>query len=1293
MKKLYFFFLFLIIGIQSQSQSNALDFDGKDDQLVAATPLSSFSEFTIQIWFKGENGSNNRITNLMAWGDITTGFPHRFHIVTTNNKIAILDDASTNGLSYLFPLTSIVDDDNEWHHLTIVKKEDEIRLYLDDELGTYPTERFHDFILDPQFIIGRRVGDRSPAWNGLVDEFRMWDYAMPEADIIATRDCELEGNEAGLVQYFKFDQVISGGGVDIIQDATPGNRDAVLNNFALTGNSSNVVMINNPVNGPCTGCSAGFEATREPCSNTYSFSANDTKPNTSYSWVVTKSATGVTNNFSTDTFDFAFDFRAAPGQSSGYEVCLTVTNSDGCTDTQCDNFDLQISDRIYYEILTIPQDITVTSDEVNCNAIVAPQFVQLFTCPRSVITQSHSRSDGLEMSDPYEIGETVVTVIIDEPTETLVTEVYLYSVVVLESTECIEPAIWECGDAVITCASPINNSNIVAAIERTGDLLGLQYDTPLPYTTTHTWTLDQFGEVFGNTFDKHGNIYFASTSVYGPSSFGVNGVNIYKVDNQGNFDPTFNVDFPNDIGPARNSINSNLQNLPGLGNICYDEHHEQLLVTNFEDGKIYRIDPVTGDVIGSAFSPTNYLDITPGFAPLGDRVWGIDSYGNDANNVVVYYSIWNNDLLASNGTKNLIGSVQLDSNGDFIVSTVNNNLIEIPFLENINAGTISNYSNPVSDITLSSDGSKILVAEKTMNGDMQERLQRVTSFAHGGRVMEFSFDSNAWNPIPIRYGIGQGNAANSTGGVDYGFVNNDFSSCERGIWTLGDYLHGDSELIYGIQLINTSVGTDLAASYLFRLSGAGNAKSLFGDIEVYKCDVECEPLSDCFTVQNETITCVDHRTYDITLQIKNENDQVFDRLLTFAQNNQTAVNPTISIDFGDNMPILSPGETSGDISFQVRRLGLVDEEIEVCFDVIPQNPLGDDCCKDDFCLTLPVCCVPDQSKDLLLTQDAEDECCYNIEITNACAVDYFNGVTVSAIGSELSIANSSSDNNWQNQPQNDGSVYFDIDINGDGQSDQVPIYDDYVLIGNICLDGVTVENQEEQALAIGWFAENNLTETICRDTISTTCPPEPCNLISAPNVTCDNNDNYQLEFTVDFSASETTTANVIVINPKGNTQVSNYSPQSFSDITFAPGTSQTFTIDLHDLSAFEDFQFSVTMHDFDTPLDDGTYWCCEGEVISVQMPSCGIQGEPSAIAFQVVPNPVEDLFTVRFDQVTSTPMDIELITLQGELLDTRQVPAGSDSYSLSMRNALPAVYFIKVQDANGQVNYQKILKL
>ena len=46
---------------------------------------------------------------------------------------------------------------------------------------------------------------RGAYFNGAIDEFRMWNVARSQADIMATMGTKLVGNEAGLVGYWKFD--------------------------------------------------------------------------------------------------------------------------------------------------------------------------------------------------------------------------------------------------------------------------------------------------------------------------------------------------------------------------------------------------------------------------------------------------------------------------------------------------------------------------------------------------------------------------------------------------------------------------------------------------------------------------------------------------------------------------------------------------------------------------------------------------------------------------------------------------------------------------------------------------------------------------------------------------------------------------------------------------------------------------------------------------------------------------------------------------------------------------------
>ena len=98
------------------------------------------------------------------------------------------------------------------------------------------------------------------------------------------------------------------------------------------------------------------------------------------------------------------------------------------------------------------------------------------------------------------------------------------------------------------------------------------------------WRAERMGEVFGVTIDDKANIYVAATNVYGASVFGTAGSGgIYRV-NAADWSVTdFVLTDPNSVSQSTTLI-PNIAS--GLGNICYDKWHNQLFVTNLEDGKI-----------------------------------------------------------------------------------------------------------------------------------------------------------------------------------------------------------------------------------------------------------------------------------------------------------------------------------------------------------------------------------------------------------------------------------------------------------------------------------------------------------------------------------------------------------------------------------------------------------------------------------------------------------------------------------------------------------------------------------
>ena len=215
------------------------------------------------------------------------------------------------------------------------------------------------------------------------------------------------------------------------------------------------------------------------------------------------------------------------------------------------------------------------------------------------------------------------------------------------------------------------------------------------------WQLSNMGDLFGIAIDSEKNVYFTTTATAGGNfnigSAGPGGV--YKMNGSdwsiSNFITTGNEDnqMPNQTNLEVGDIGV------GLGNICHNKWHNQLLITNFEDGKIYRYD-MEGNIL-STFDPFNADDGSQGLPGFNETIWGINVFGTNTDDIKVYFSRWGDETPVSS-----IWSVNLDAAGEFIGEE--SLCYDIPF-QNLGA----DIDKPISDITFSSDG-KMYVAENTI---------------------------------------------------------------------------------------------------------------------------------------------------------------------------------------------------------------------------------------------------------------------------------------------------------------------------------------------------------------------------------------------------------------------------------------------------------------------------------------------------------------------------------------------------------------------------------------------------
>ena len=311
------------------------------------------------------------------------------------------------------------------------------------------------------------------------------------------------------------------------------------------------------------------------------------------------------------------------------------------------------------------------------------------------------------------------------------------------------------------------------------------------------WDKINLGSIFGLTLDKQGHIYVSATTSYSADDIGPGGSGaIYKINNTTALPSTF-ATLPN-AGQV------------GLGNIAFDCRYNQFFVTNMEDGKIYRLS--LGGVTLSTFDHATPDNGAVGFAPLGERLWGVQVYNNR-----VYYAVWNRHNGFGSGF-NQIWSVALGCGGggaDFCGGSAQLE-ISVPLF------TIwsSTYSNPVSDISFTTKGC-MLLGERSMYSD--------TSLgAHDARVLEYCLVGTSWMATGHIFDIGDPISlvgGNCAGGVDY--------DIDGYVWSTGDALKLSSSAVYGLQSL-PGTGGSTANSVLIDREGntAFGEKSQQGDVEV-----------------------------------------------------------------------------------------------------------------------------------------------------------------------------------------------------------------------------------------------------------------------------------------------------------------------------------------------------------------------------------------------------------------------------------------------------------------------------
>jgi hypothetical protein len=229
---------------------NALDFDGTNDYVnidaVTDDMAGQESSFTFSAWVKAAN-THTGDTKGTILGVNETDADIRLCLFvggdgdSRNNRITVYDGGYGG-----YEITGPEIGDNTWHHVAYVRSSDTGTLYVDGVFQDTHTASYGFYANDPWSIgqewdTGSTISD---ALDGQVDEVRIWNDVRTQTEIQDNMFRTLDGDESGLVAYYRFDYGTAGGsnsGITTLYDLTSNNNDGTLNNFALTGSTSNWV--------------------------------------------------------------------------------------------------------------------------------------------------------------------------------------------------------------------------------------------------------------------------------------------------------------------------------------------------------------------------------------------------------------------------------------------------------------------------------------------------------------------------------------------------------------------------------------------------------------------------------------------------------------------------------------------------------------------------------------------------------------------------------------------------------------------------------------------------------------------------------------------------------------------------------------------------------------------------------------------------------------------------------------------------------------------------------------------
>ncbi|MDX2172895.1 MAG: LamG-like jellyroll fold domain-containing protein [Bacteroidota bacterium] len=312
-KNLLLFFSLLCFSLSKAQTGSALNFDGVNDYCARPTLISS-QNTNLTLETRANWTGTTTANQFLAFNGHTGTNGYGLMVLAYQNSLTVI-----YGASLTVPITTITP--GVWNLYSLVLGNNTFTLYINGvSTYTYNTG-FNPYTpTTGSFAIGATQSGFEN-FNGTIDDVRLWNRQMCASEVSFRANCQLLGNEPGLVANYKFNQGTAAGSnatVTTLIDSSPNANNATLTNFALTGASSNWI---NPVGVFSTTCSspAPITASISPSSN----------PTICIGSAATLSVSGGINTYTWSNSATSVSISTSPTVTTTYSVIGSNTTT-GC---------------------------------------------------------------------------------------------------------------------------------------------------------------------------------------------------------------------------------------------------------------------------------------------------------------------------------------------------------------------------------------------------------------------------------------------------------------------------------------------------------------------------------------------------------------------------------------------------------------------------------------------------------------------------------------------------------------------------------------------------------------------------------------------------------------------------------------------------------------------------------------------------------------------------------------------------------------------------------------------------